>query len=117
MTPRRGTLATPNGDIKSPEPLSGKGSSCVNGLNVVYQTVYKPQDTLVGDNSSGSAAASIQKLPISTTARDIRSISQKLETSREIGANSLNTKTNFSFFVERAFCMYVFIVNNWSPIP
>jgi hypothetical protein len=62
MPPRKGTLATPTGDITSRKALSDKGSRCVNDVNVVYQTVYKHQNTPSRDNRRSVVAELPEKI-------------------------------------------------------
>jgi hypothetical protein len=62
MAPRPGTVATLTGDIIFSRALSDKGFRCVNGVNVVYQTVYKHQNTPSRDNRRSVVAELPEKI-------------------------------------------------------
>ena len=90
MTPRPGSVATPNGDVYRWKALLDKVLRCVNGVNVVYQTVYKPQYTPDGDTKAVLVVAfSLTHRVNKNESRDFGRLT-KLEALPTTFANSMN---------------------------
>ena len=116
MTPRTGTVNAPTGDVYVWKALLDKDSRSVNEVNVVYQTVYKPQYTPSGDNRRAFVAVFYPR--DSSTRQTIGALAnrQKLEALTATRANSLSAKRNFCGSRNRKLAAGVFIVNKCQPV-
>jgi hypothetical protein len=116
MTPQIGTVIAPTGDVYLRKALLDKGSRCVNEVNVVYQTVYKPQYTPYGDNRADFVAALYREISFQGQNRAGSKAHKKLEALTATRPNSLSAKRNFCRLRNHKFSADVFIVNKCQPV-
>ncbi|CAG9224587.1 conserved hypothetical protein [Paraburkholderia caribensis] len=104
IAPQPGSVNAPNGDVYVWKALLDKGPRSVNEVNVVNQTVYKPQYTPSGDNLSGFGCCFPSRNSNTTQTFDAPGDLRKLEALTKTRANSLTAKRNFLSLASFGLC-------------
>lgn len=116
MTPQPGSVNAPTRDVYVWEALLDKGSRCVNEVNVVYQTVYKPQYTPSRDNLSSFCCCFLSRDSNTRQRFGAHGDERKLEPLTANRANSLTAKRNFRDSRVWKLVADVFIVNKCQQV-